>query len=162
MVCLALMERKYNQPCVDGDAGAYSSISQSVVFLFLVDRQATRSHVDEENESSDDGKSLEEVVLEEVALRVGGVDGPPVVGKDIENAQDEDKEASRPLRLEADRNHNASAHADNGDQNTHDRPFTLDDESEEQEDEENTSGEEEIFLPVGFSDLREASEHAFP
>lgn len=145
-------------------------------------RPLTRSHVDEENESSDDGKSLEEVVLEEVALRVGGVDGPPVVGKDIENAQDEDKEASRPLRLEADRNHNASAHADNGDQNTHDRPFTLDDESEEQEDEENTSGEEEttkiislmsahqdikqrnyaLFLPVGFSDLREASEHAFP
>jgi hypothetical protein len=37
-------------------------------------------------------EGLEEVVLEEIALGVSGVNGPPVVGEDVEDAEDEDEE----------------------------------------------------------------------
>jgi len=79
--------------------------------------------------------------LEEVALRVCRVHGPPVVDKDVEDREEDDEEGRRPLGLEADGNHDARSEADHGHEHTRDGPLALDDETNEQEDEEHTSRE---------------------
>ena len=81
--------------------------------------------------------------LEEVTLRVGGVDAPEVVDEDVEDTENDDEECASPLGLEADCNHDTCTQAHDRDEDTHDGPLTLDDESEEEEDEENTAGEKE-------------------
>lgn len=116
-------------------------------------------------------KSLEEVIFEEVTLRVCRMHSPEVVCNDVEDAQHNDKESSRPLGLEANRNHNTGNQADYGNENAADAPGTLDNESEEEENEQNAPSKEEaeinmdrqpstqnqiklnvLFLPVGLAD----------
>ena len=99
------------------------------------------------------------------------MDAPPVVSKDVEDAENEDEEGGRPLGLEANSDHSASAETKDRDENTHEAPLALEDEAKEQEDEEHTTGQKEaettsdqavrlskterwrsLFLAVGFRD----------
>lgn len=43
----------------------------------------TRPHVDQQQQTADDGQRLEEVIPQEVARRMGRVDGPEVVDEDL-------------------------------------------------------------------------------
>jgi hypothetical protein len=73
--------------------------------------------------------------LEEVSLGVRRVNTPPVVGEHVEDAEDDDKERGGPFGLETDGDHDASSEPKNGDKETCDAPLSLENESEEQEDE---------------------------
>ena len=68
---------------------------------------------------------------------------PPVVREHVEATQYEDEEDGGPFGLETDGNHSAGDKTNDGDENTRNAPFTLKDESEEKEDEENTSSKKE-------------------
>lgn len=68
---------------------------------------------------------------------------PPVVGENIEGAEDENQECSRPFGLEANRDHSTCAQTDDRDKQTCNAPFALDNESQEQEDEQDTASKQE-------------------
>jgi hypothetical protein len=74
---------------------------------------------------------------------VSRVNGPPVVGPNIEKTQDDNKEGSRPLGFEANGNHNASGEPNKRNKDTEQAPFTLNDEAKEKEDKQDTPCEEE-------------------
>ena len=74
-----------------------------------------------------------------------GMHGPPVVGKYIEDTQDNDEECSWPLGLEADGNHDASGETNDRDKDTDDVPFALKNEAKEEENEKNTTGKKEAM-----------------
>jgi hypothetical protein len=86
---------------------------------------------------------LEEVIFQEVTLRVPGVNRPPVVRKDVENAENQDEECCRPLGFEANGNHYACCHTQNGNDNTCNAPVALQDETQEKENEQDASSEQE-------------------
>ena len=88
-------------------------------------------------------------LLEEVPLRVRGVNAPPVVDEHVENAKHHNKEPCRPLRLEADRHHDARREADERDENAYDAPLALEDEADEEEDQKDTAREEEATDQAG-------------
>lgn len=106
----------------------------SRALLALVDGEATRSHVDQEKETADDREGLEEVVAKEIAGRMGRVYRPKIVDQDIKDAQQENQEAGAPSCLKTNGDHDACAEAENGDDDAGKRPRTLDDETDEQED----------------------------
>jgi len=85
------------------------------------------------------------------------VHAPPVVGKYVEDAQNHNEEDGGPLGFEANSNHTAGGKTEYGDKYPGNAPCTLKDEPEEQEDEENTAGEQEIFLAISFADRWESS-----
>jgi hypothetical protein len=72
-----------------------------------------------------------------------GMNAPPVVGKYVEHAQDEDEESGRPFGLEADGNHTARTQPNDRHEYPPDAPLSLDDESQKEEDEQDTTGKEE-------------------
>lgn len=80
-----------------------------------------------------------QVVLQEVALGVSRVDAPPVVDEDVENTEEGHQETGTPFRLESNGDHDTSAETDNGNEDPGERPVTLEDESDEQEDKEDTT-----------------------
>ena len=82
-------------------------------------------------------------LLEEVPLRVRGVNAPPVVDEHVENAKHHNKEPCRPLRLEADRHHDARREADDRHEQASDAPGTTEDKSDEEENEEDTPCKQE-------------------
>ena len=104
-----------------------------------------------------------QVVLEEVTLGVGRVDAPPVVDEHIEDTEEGDEETGAPLCLEPNGDHDASTETDDRDEDSSERPASLEDESDEEEDEEDSAGELEAGLLVrrndngGFYDLLLAS-----
>ena len=71
------------------------------------------------------------------------MDAPPVVGKHVEHAQDQDEESSRPFSLEADGDHPACTQTDDRHEHSSKAPLSLDDESQKEEDEQDATGEEE-------------------
>lgn len=73
---------------------------------------------------------------------------PEIVHQQVEDAQDDDEEGSAELGLEADNDHHAGNEADAGDNHSPDRPFTAEDEANEQEDEEHATSQLEVHLPV--------------
>lgn len=81
--------------------------------------------------------------LEKVTLRMCTMYAPPVVGKDVEDTQDDDQERSRPLGFEANSDHDASGKTEKRDKDTTYAPLALEDEANEQEYEQDTAGEEE-------------------
>jgi len=89
------------------------------------------------------------------------VHAPPVVNEHVEDTQNHHEEDGGPLGFEADGDHPAGSETEKGDNHSCDAPCALDAESEEQEDEEDTASEQEIFFAVGFTDRRETSEE-FP
>jgi hypothetical protein len=86
------------------------------------------------------------------------VHAPPVVGKDVEHAEDQDEERRAPFRLEAHSNHAACRQPDNRHEEPHERPLSLDDEAEEQEDQEDTTGKEEAAWNIDPVTQRQRSE----
>ena len=68
------------------------------------------------------------------------MDTPPVVSKDVEDAENQDEEGGRPLGLEPNGDHSTSAEAKDGNENTHEGPLALKDEAEEEEDEKHATG----------------------
>ena len=63
--------------------------------------------------------------LEEVTLRVCGVDAPEVVDEDVEDTEHDDEECASPLGLEADSNHCAGTKTDEGDKCTRKAPLSA-------------------------------------
>jgi hypothetical protein len=86
---------------------------------------------------------MQEYALQEITLGVCRVNAPPVVCKDVEDTENEHKETGRPLGLEPNRDHDTGSETKDGDNHSHEGPLTLDDESEEEEDQEHTTGQEE-------------------
>jgi len=70
---------------------------------------------------------------------VSRVDIPPVVREDVEDAKNKDKESGWPLGLEANSNHATGSKTEDRYNDTHDRPFALEDETQEEEDQQNAS-----------------------
>lgn len=81
--------------------------------------------------------------LQEIPLRMSSMNAPPVVGEHIERAKDEDEETGRPFSLEPYRNHTACAQSDDRHQHSPDSPLSLNDESQEEEDEQHPTGKKE-------------------
>jgi len=86
---------------------------------------------------------------------------PPVVGENVEHAQNEDKECSRPFRFESNGDHGTSPESNDGDKYANESPLSLKDKSNKEENEEHTSGEKEVFLSIGFADAWQTSKELF-
>lgn len=65
---------------------------------------------------------------------------PPIVGKHVEDTQHDDQKGGRPLGFKADGNHGACGEAKESEEYTSYAPFSLKNEAQEQEDEQNASG----------------------
>jgi hypothetical protein len=70
----------------------------------------------------------------------------PVVDEYVEDAQERNEEARTVFRLEPDGDHDASAEADDGDEDAGKRPIALENEADEEEDEEDPAGELEAAM----------------
>jgi hypothetical protein len=81
---------------------------------------------------------------------------PEVVDQHVEDAQDHDQDGRAPLRLESDDNHDARNQTDHADQDSPDAPVALEDEANEEEDQQDSTGELEVHLPVFLVQGREA------
>lgn len=64
-------------------------------------------------------------------MRVSRWYTPPVVGEDVECAQNKDEEGGGPLCFETDGDHDTGGETENGNKDTGDAPFALNDESKE-------------------------------
>lgn len=124
--------------------------------LLLVDTELTGSHVDKEDKTADDGQDLEEIVLGEVAVRMVRLQGPEVIDDDVEDAQDDHQDDSAPLSFEPDNNHHASHESQNANQSPADAPLSTENEPNEQEDEQNSSGKLEVHFSILLFNLRDA------
>lgn len=102
---------------------------------------------------------------------------PPVVCKYIEDAKNENKECCRPFGFKSNGNHYASSEANNWNKNTHNSPFSLNNEAKEKENKKHTTRKEEtritmtsvickdpqssgfslLFFTVCFTDCRQSS-----
>jgi len=74
------------------------------------------------------------------------VHAPPVVGKDVENTEDQNEERCRPLSLETNSNHDAGTKTNDRNKDSDQAPFTLDDETKEKEDKKHTASKEETRI----------------
>lgn len=77
--------------------------------------------------------------LKEITLWMRGVNAPPVIDEDVEDWKDNNEERSRPLGLEPNSNHSARRKADQGHNETGDRPSSLNHKTKEEENEEYTA-----------------------
>lgn len=98
---------------------------------------------------------------------------PPVVGEYIEDTEHENQEYSSPFGLESDSNHAAGTKTKDRNKETSNAPLSLEDETKEEEDEQDTAGKEEaemvrchedvgdesnlLLLAVGFTDAGKSS-----
>ena len=89
-------------------------------------------------------------LLQEVALRVRGVDAPPVVDEHVEGAESYNEECRGPLCLETDGDHDASRETNDRDEQPGDAPLSTEDKTDEQEDEQDTSGEQEAEIQMSI------------
>ena len=71
------------------------------------------------------------------------MNAPPVVGKHIEHAQDQDEESGRPFGLETDGNHAACTQTDDRHEYPPDAPLSLEDKSQKEEDEQDAASKKE-------------------
>jgi hypothetical protein len=65
----------------------------------------------------------------------------PVVDEDVEHAQEGNEEASAPFSLESNSNHDTRSQSNDRDDHSCERPFSLEDESDKEEDEEDSAGQ---------------------
>jgi hypothetical protein len=68
---------------------------------------------------------------------------PPIVRKDVEDTQYNDQECGGPLGFETNGNHGTCTHANKGNNDTNNAPLSLQNESKEKEDKQDTSSEQE-------------------
>jgi hypothetical protein len=83
---------------------------------------------------------------------------PEVVDQQVEDTQDNDQHNGAKLRLEANDNHNASHKAQHCDNDPPDAPFSAEDKSNEEEDQENTTGKLEVHLTILLINLWQTCE----
>lgn len=83
---------------------------------------------------------------------------PEVVHQDIEDAKNEHQKGRAELGLEADHDHDAGDGTYQRDNNPPRGPLTGEDEADEEEDEQDTTGKLEVHLAVLLVKLREAGE----
>jgi hypothetical protein len=136
-----------------------------VDLLLLVDRELSRTHVDQQEETTaaqmlagachgrnsvdlHNGEDLEEIVLGKVLVRVMRVQGPEVVDVEVEDAQDKHQHDSRELGLEANDNHDTSDQSEQASNNSPEAPVATEDKANEKEDEQDTAGKLEVHLLV--------------
>ena len=105
---------------------------------------------------SHDGQDLEEIVLGKVLMGMMLVQGPEVVDKEIEDAQDDNEHDGTELGLEANDDHDAGHKANDADDHTTDAPFAGKDEPDEEEDEKHAACELEVHLAILLVDLGQA------
>lgn len=84
------------------------------------------------------------------------VNGPEVVDEQVEDAEDHDQETGAPTCLEADNDHDAGTQSKHRDDDTCQGPLALDDETDEKEDEQHSTGQLEVNLAVGFAETWKA------
>jgi hypothetical protein len=98
-------------------------------------------------------KDLEEVVLREVLVGVVGVQSPPIVDVEVEDAENEHQHDRGELGLEANNNHDAGNEAEQAGHNSPETPVTAENETNEQEDQEDASSELEVHLLILLVEL---------
>jgi hypothetical protein len=81
------------------------------------------------------------------------MNSPPIIGEDVENAQHHNQECGRPLGLEADGNHNTSSKTNEGDEDPDKAPFSLENESKEEENKEYSTCKKEANLRLVLANL---------
>ena len=81
---------------------------------------------------------------------------PEVVDKDVEDAQDGDKDNGAPLGLETNDDHHTGDKSNHDDRHAANAPLACEDEANEQENEEHAAGELEVHLAVLLVELRQA------
>jgi hypothetical protein len=69
--------------------------------------------------------------LEEIALGVSRVDGPPVIHRDIEDGEENDEECRSPSGLEANGDHDTSGETHDRYDDTSEGPLALEDNTDE-------------------------------
>ena len=145
-----------------------------VHLLLLINTKLPGPHVDQEEQPTHDRQDLEEVVFGKVLLRVvvmelkqtismpprcsnvkGQSHRPPIVDKQIENAQNNNQHRRAPLRLESDNHHDTSHESQQTDKRPPEAPVASEHESDKQADQQHSPCELEIHLPVLLIDLRE-------
>lgn len=104
---------------------------------------------------------------------------PPVVDEHVEDTEGDYKEGRRPLRFETNSHHDASCKPNQRNKEAGEGPLTLNHESKEEENKEDTARQKEtgsvsawqpgryaenhaLFLAVGFAQCRKTSKECFP
>jgi len=129
--------------------------------LFLrIDGDATGAHVDEKEQATNDGQCLEKVVFKEIALGVGRVDSPPVVHCDVEDGEENDEECRSPSGLEAHGDHPASGETNDRDDDTGESPLSLEDNTNEKEDEKHATSQLEVLPAIVVTESGQTSKCA--
>lgn len=142
-----------------------------VHLLLLVDAELAGAAVDQQEETTDNGENLEEIVLGEVLVGVvlvelfNGVSdwhflltrrkthSPEVVHNHVEHAENDDQQGGAELGLESNNNHHAGGQAQQADNDAENGPLARENEADEEEDEQNTTGELEVHLAVLLLEL---------
>jgi hypothetical protein len=103
---------------------------------------------------------------------------PPIVGKGVENAQNDDKESGRPFSFETNGDHTARSQTEDRDEEAGDTPLSLDNEAKEQEYEQYAASKKKtacnvihvkgitrrclLFSSVCFTESRKSSKELLP
>ena len=103
-------------------------------------------------------QGLEKVVPLEIQRRVGRVQRPPVVDKDVGHAQDGNQQAGTPLGFESDGDHDTSGESEKGNDGSEQGEFALEGKSNEKENEEDPSSELEAACSKRFGSAQVESE----
>src|SRR5690242_1585846 len=98
-------------------------------------------------------ENLEEVVLGEVLVRVMGVQSPPVVDVEVEDAENQHQHDRGKLGLEANNNHDASNEAEQASHDSPETPVATEDKANKEENEQNTSSKLEVHFLVLLVEL---------
>ena len=98
-------------------------------------------------------QDLEEVILRKILVRVVGVQGPPVVDVEVEDAEDQHQHDGRELGLESNNNHDAGNESKQASHDPPEAPVTAENEADKEEDEQNTTSELEVHLLVLLVEL---------
>lgn len=132
---------------------ALALVAGLVDLLLLVNAELAWAAVDEEQESTDDGQDLEEVVLGKVLVGVVLVESPEVVDQQVEDAQNDNEQSGAVLGLESNDNHDAGDAAKRRDNDAPERPLATEDKSDEEEDQKDTASQLEVHLAILLVDL---------
>jgi len=89
-------------------------------------------------------------------MRVMGMQGPPVVDVEVEDAENQYQHNSGEFGLETDDNHDASDKSEEAGHDAPEAPVATEDKSNEEKDEEDTTSELEVHLLVLLVERRQA------
>jgi hypothetical protein len=93
-------------------------------------------------------KGLEEIIFEEIPLRVSGMYAPPVVSEHVEDGKHDDEEGASPFSLKADGNEDTRRETEDRNDDAGEAPLTLKDKPDKEENEKHASCELEAAWQV--------------